>query len=111
MKNKFIRKEYKTIEAMLGLYCHDLHGTVKHDLCADCVKLLAYAKARLEKCPFQEQKPTCAKCPVHCYKPEMRDKISLVMRYAGPRMLKNHPLLAIRHLLRGRKQAPPPRKG
>jgi len=111
MKNKFIRKEYKTIEAMLGLYCHDLHGTVKHDLCADCVKLLAYAKARLEKCPYQEQKPTCAKCPGHCYKPEMRDKIRLVMRYAGPRMLKNHPLLAIRHLLRGRKQTPPPRKG
>lgn len=110
MKNRFIRKEYETIEAMLGIYCRELHGTAKHDVCVKCSKLLAYAKARLEKCPYQEQKPTCAKCPIHCYKPAMRDKVRQVMLYAGPRMLKHHPLLAIRHLLRGRRPAPSPRK-
>ncbi|MBN1473683.1 MAG: nitrous oxide-stimulated promoter family protein [Syntrophaceae bacterium] len=111
MKNRFIKKEYKTIEAMAGLYCRGLHGTDKKQLCADCEELLAYVKARLDKCPYQEQKPTCAKCPIHCYKPAMREKVRSVMRYAGPRMLKHHPLLAIRHLLHGRREAPPPRKG
>ena len=111
MKNKFIKKEYKTIEAMISLYCRNLHGTTKRDLCTDCGELLAYTKARLETCPYQEQKPTCAKCPIHCYKPEMKEKIRSVMRYAGPRMLKYHPLLAVRHLLHGRREAPPPRKG
>jgi predicted amidophosphoribosyltransferase len=110
MKSKFIRKEYKTIEAMIGLYCRARHSTRKSLLCKECKDLLDYAKKRLDKCPYQKQKLTCTKCPVHCYKPEMRDKIRLVMRYAGPRMLKNHPLWAIRHLLRGRMTVPP-RKG
>ena len=108
MKNRFIRKEYETIEAMIGIYCRELHGTAKNHLCAECKELLDYAQARLDKCPYQEQKPTCAKCPIHCYKPVMRDKVRQVMRHAGPRMLKHHPLLAIRHLLRSRRQAPPP---
>jgi antitoxin component of MazEF toxin-antitoxin module len=30
----------------------------------------------------------------------MRDKIRTVMRYAGPRMIFYHPVLAIKHLLR-----------
>lgn len=111
MKSKFIKIEYKTLEAMIGLYCRDLHGTTKHNLCANCGELLAYAKARLDKCPYQEQKPACAKCPIHCYKPPMREKVRNVMRYAGPRMLKHHPLLTIHHLLHGRREAPPPRKG
>jgi len=110
MKTGFLRKEYKTIETMMRIYCRDVHGTAKHDLCAECGELLDYAKARLDKCPYQEQKPTCAKCPIHCYKPAMRDKVQRVMRHAGPRMLKHHPLLAIRHLLLGRRTAPP-RKG
>jgi len=40
---------------------------------------------------------------VHCYKAEMRDKIQTVMRYAGPRMMKHHPILAIFHLIDGLK--------
>jgi len=38
---------------------------------------------------------------VHCYAPEMREKIKEVMRYAGPRMLLSHPILAIAHLIDG----------
>jgi hypothetical protein len=33
----------------------------------------------------------------------MSDKIRTVMRYAGPRMLLRHPILAIGHLLDGRR--------
>ena len=30
---------------------------------------------RLDKCPFKEKKSTCGKCKVHCYRPDMREKI------------------------------------
>jgi predicted amidophosphoribosyltransferase len=109
-KHKHLAREYKTIEAMIGLYCRDLHGAKNNQLCVACGELLAYAKARLDKCPYQEQKPVCAKCPIHCYKPEVRGKIRAVMRYAGPRMLKHHPVLAIRHLLHDHREVPAPQK-
>jgi len=91
---------------MVRLYCRDQHGT-KEGMCADCRALLDYARARLEHCPYQERKSTCAKCPIHCYKPAMREQMRAVMRYAGPRMLLRHPLLAVLHLMDGMKKAPP----
>ncbi|MFN2108172.1 MAG: nitrous oxide-stimulated promoter family protein [Anaerolineae bacterium] len=100
-----MRREEKTIAAMVALYCHDHHGT-KADLCAECDTLLAYARERLKHCPYQERKSTCAKCPIHCYKPEMREKVRDVMRYAGPRMLLRYPLLAVSHLVDGLRKAP-----
>ena len=95
-----MQKEYKTIQAMISLYCRERHQPPRGGLCDSCGDLLAYASSRLDKCPFAENKPTCATCPVHCYKPARRDEIRKVMRYAGPRMLRSHPFLAIRHLLR-----------
>lgn len=73
------------------------HG-VSEALCGECDRLLAYANGRLERCPFGAKKPSCGHCPVHCYKPAMRRQIKDVMRYAGPRMLYRHPILAILHL-------------
>ncbi len=103
-------RENKTIQAMIGIYCHDLHGSVEkspNGLCPECQALVDYARMRLERCPFQENKTTCANCPVHCYKPAMRTEIRAVMRYAGPRMLLRHPVLAILHLLvDNRRKAP-----
>lgn len=90
---------------MIRLYCHDRHGT-RDELCAGCRELVDYARVRLERCPFGEDKPTCARCPVHCYRPEMRQRIRAVMRYAGPRMLLRHPLLAVRHLIDGLRRPP-----
>lgn len=92
-------REHKTVEAMIELYCHGNHGGTKGRLCPECRELLDYAAQRLEKCPFQEDKPTCATCPVHCYKPDMREKIRAVMKYAGPRMLYRHPVLSAAHYL------------
>lgn len=65
-----------------------------------------YALLRLEKCPFQAAKPTCAHCKVHCYQRPMRERIRTIMRWAGPRMLLRHPLLAVLHLLDGLHSAP-----
>ena len=96
-------RESKTVAVMIDLYCRNQHGADR--LCAECSELLAYASERLEQCPFQEGKTTCAKCPVHCFKPAMRDKIKAIMRYSGPRMLRTHPMLAMRHFMdRSRKK-------
>lgn len=67
-------------------------------LCGDCRELLEYSLARLEHCKFGNAKTKCHKCPVHCYRPDMREKIRIVMRFSGPRMLLYHPLEALRYL-------------
>ena len=97
-----IRQEKRTIDAMLGIYCRDLHGTPKDaggGLCASCAQLQDYAHRRLDTCPFQEDKPVCNRCEVHCYSQGMREQVREVMRYAGPRMPLRHPWLAFLHLL------------
>ncbi len=99
-KRTRLMREEETIRVMIGIYCHGNHGT-KSQLCPDCVELMSYAKARLAKCPFKKAKTTCAKCPVHCYKPTMRDRVKDVMRYAGPRMTTRHPILALFHFIYG----------
>ena len=106
-----MRRELNTLAAMLRIYCHGHHGAAARDeqgLCADCGGLLAYARKRLANCPFGPDKPTCAHCQIHCYGPRQRETTRVVMRYAGPRMLWRHPLLAFAHLLvDGRRPAPP----
>ncbi len=98
-------REENTIAAMIRIYCRAHHGT-DAALCADCAELLEYARTRLDKCPFQEGKTTCAYCPVHCYKKDMREKTRQVMRYAGPRMPYKHPVLTIFHYINGRRKEP-----
>lgn len=90
-------KEQKVVDEMIRLYCHHKHHT--EDICEECAELSRYARERSERCPFMEEKTFCANCKVHCYKPEMREKIKTVMRYSGPRMIFYHPLLAIWHLI------------
>lgn len=111
-----LRREIRTIEAMLVLYCQAHHRGDPKDrathLCAACGELGRYAHARLSHCPFGADKPTCANCKVHCYKPEPREQIKAVMRFAGPRLLLRHPVLTLLHLwVDERRPAPerPPR--
>ncbi len=97
--------EFKTVKAMVEVYCHDHHGT-RDALCSECRELLDYTEVRLDRCPYGEEKPTCNKCPIHCYKPEPKEQMRLVMRYSGPRMLLKHPILAVRHLLHEKREVP-----
>ncbi len=97
-------REKRIVGEMIMLYCHGNHGTKKKVLCPDCTELLSYAKQRSEKCPFMEQKTFCSNCVVHCYKPDMREKIRRVMRWSGPRMIFHHPLMAIRHVIESKKE-------
>ena len=99
-------REFKTIAAMLRMYCRTHHGSKDAPLCHDCIELHDYARRRLERCLFGEAKPTCVHCTVHCYKAVMRERVRQVMRWAGPRMLWRHPVLAVWHFIDGRRPAP-----
>ena len=75
-------------------------------LCGECTDLSIYARRRLERCVFGDAKPTCTNCVVHCYNAEMREKVRVMMRWSGPRMLFRHPLIAILHMIDGKRPAP-----
>ncbi len=98
-EKKRLAREQATMTKMVGIYCSAHHDNSHHILCAACQEFLDYAELRLQKCPYGEDKPTCANCPIHCYKPARKAQASQIMRYAGPRMLLRHPLLAIAHQL------------
>ena len=91
-------REKKLVTEMIALYCRRQHhsgGT----LCPECRALNEYARSRSDHCPFMEEKTFCSNCKVHCYSPEMREKIRQVMRFSGPRMLFHHPAAAIWHVV------------
>ena len=104
-----LARERKTVHVMIGIYYRANHDSL--DLCAECSELSDYTDRALERCPYHEEKPTCTKCPIHCYSEPMREKVKVVMRYSGPRMLLRHPILAIRHKLNGSRKAPEREKG
>jgi hypothetical protein len=99
-----LERERRTIAAMIAIYCRDHHHS--RGLCPACAALEAYASERLDKCVYGPAKPTCFNCPIHCYRREQREAVREVMRYAGPRMLRGHPFLAVMHVLDGRRPAP-----
>jgi hypothetical protein len=101
-----LRREARTVELMIGLYCRRHHkqagrpaGIDPSGLCPGCATLFEYARRRIEECRFGAEKPTCARCTVHCFRPSLREDVRRVMRYSGPRMTVRHPYLALRHLL------------
>jgi hypothetical protein len=105
-----LARELRTIGAMLRVYCRDHHDPDAHNelqLCEECSALFDYARKRLAGCPYGPDKPTCANCQIHCYGPRQREATRVMMRYAGPRMMWRHPLLALAHVLDGQRPAPP----
>ena len=105
-------REKEMVSDMILLYCQKQHkplrkasGLAKTTLCPECAELQEYACMRSDKCPFMETKTFCSNCKVHCYKPEMRERIRTVMRFSGPRMLFVHPVAAIRHVIESRREA------
>lgn len=92
-------KEKKVSGLMIELYCHRSHGTHKGELCSECAPLKEYVYSRIDHCPFMETKTFCSNCRVHCYRPDMREKIRAVMRFSGPRMILYHPVMAVRHVV------------
>lgn len=102
------KREQRVVTEMIALYCRKNHGAGQAvetgGLCPECQKLCEYARARSEHCPFMEQKTFCSNCQVHCYKPDMRERIRQVMRFSGPRMFLYHPGMALWHLISSKRE-------
>lgn len=92
-----VAREKRTLETMVGMYCRGNHGA-NGSLCPQCAELRDYAFGRIDRCPVRDNKVRCTECEIRCYSPEMRDRIRIVMRYSGPRMVL-HPIMALRHFL------------
>lgn len=104
-----LRSEAKTISAMIHIYCNAHHSHQARDasgLCEACKAFEAYALKRLACCPYQDNKPVCQKCKIHCYRPAERELAREIMRYSGPRLIVRHPILALKHVLDSRRPAP-----
>lgn len=99
------KKDLKILIRFIALYCRSKHGNGLQDksslvlpadldnvvkaevhLCSDCMALVGYAMDKRRKCPLQP-KPSCKKCPIHCYSKANRDKIRDVMAFSGKRMI------------------------
>ena len=100
-----LAREWQTMTVMVRIYCRDKHHP-DGGLCGDCQQFLEYAGRRLERCRFGPEKPTCARCPVHCYQRDRREQVRAIMRHAGPRMAWEQPLMSLRHWLDGFRRAP-----
>lgn len=61
MKASRIAHEKKTVELMIRLYCRKKEKNTI--LCADCEELLRYAHARLDHCPFGENRVHARNAP------------------------------------------------
>ena len=96
-------REKQMVSLMIKIYCNKKHRT-KEKLCEECASLNEYARLRGDKCPFMETKTFCSNCKVHCYKPDMREKIREVMRFSGPRMMFHNPVAAVRHVIESKKE-------
>ena len=93
-KNK--NKELKIVKTMIMMYCHKKHRFKRKKLCNDCDELYQFVEMKRNKCPFGDEKGFCANCKIHCYKSNdvMREKIRIVMRYSGPRLMFTHPIMS-----------------
>ena len=96
MAKSRIDREKEVVGRMIELYCKKKLGMA--EISEEYKTLQMYAHKRLDMCKFGNDKPNCKRCPIHCYRPEMREKICAIMRWAGPRMLIYDPIAAIRHL-------------
>ncbi|MBA4686546.1 MAG: nitrous oxide-stimulated promoter family protein [Candidatus Galacturonibacter soehngenii] len=94
--NEKVEQEISVVEKMIEIYCNQ-HKHAKKGLCKDCEEILTYAKGQINRCPHMKDKTFCSTCKTHCYKPVMREKIRIIMRYSGPRLLMYHPILTIKH--------------
>lgn len=101
-------REKRTISQMVALYCAGNHEASSRterahcgeEICPDCKTIDGYCVQRTERCRSMDRKTNCEECGNHCYAPAERERIRAIMRHAGPRMLRHHPIAAVRHLLK-----------
>lgn len=102
---KDIGKQYKIARRFVEVYCRHHHDTNGTGPCEACRDLLAYARKRLEKCPY-DPKPKCKDCRTHCYRPDYRERMKAVMRFSGMHHVKRGRLdWLVRYFVLKRKEA------
>jgi hypothetical protein len=82
---------------MILIFCKG-HHPAGGGRCKECADLAEYAATCVALCPYGASKPVCGRCPANCFRNGMLEKMTEVMRYAGPRMLYKHPVLTARHI-------------
>lgn len=99
------KKDLKVLITFVSFYCKARHGIKRAEqnppalpaelhtvlkrnihLCGECADLVAYAVEKRRRCPL-DPKPSCKKCPVHCYSKEYRARIREVMAFSGRRLI------------------------
>lgn len=96
------QNDMKVLIAFIDIYCKTRHKKDKKPqmslkeaklpvkdypvLCDECALLASYAIGKLRECPLSP-KPSCKKCPIHCYSKEYRAKMKEVMAFSGKRMI------------------------
>ena len=98
-------KDAEVLAEFINIYCEDFHPyrekapiviggmagrcleSVHFQYCDECRKLLLHAVSKRVLCPY-DPKPSCKKCPTHCYGPGYRERIREVMRYSGMQLIK-----------------------
>ncbi len=104
MRGSAVRRDIRVLASFIELYCTHKHPERKRErvsaggrvgfhandlclqLCPECGRLFLYAASKRIICPF-DPKPSCKKCPAHCYNKSNRVQIREVMRYSGMRMI------------------------
>ena len=93
------RKDLRLIGAFTQLYCAGHHaletrravspamGVGELRLCPECASFVTYAASKRLTCPLEGEKPSCKRCPIHCYAPGQRETIRKIMAYSGRRMI------------------------
>lgn len=108
-----ILKDIGVLAVFIGAYCKVNHGdaarrkfeSVRYfidggpSLCDECRSLIGYAIGKHMACPY-DPKPTCRKCPTHCYRNEYRDKWREIMRFSGPYLIKRGRLDLLLHYMK-----------
>lgn len=107
-------KDIVVLANFISIFCREKHGgkntdvfTIKDErlsqllsekeikLCRRCHKLLSHGIAKLMLCPL-DPKPSCKKCPTHCFAPGYRESVRQVMRFSGMYLIKHGRLDLIR---------------
>jgi len=114
--NPKLINDLKTLAKFIEVYCDGHHDDADREsvklkthnlkeltdkqprLCPDCQKLLAHALVKRTICPM-DPKPQCKHCPNHCYRPNYRQKIQEVMKYAGRKLAMHGRVDYLLHLL------------
>jgi hypothetical protein len=92
-------KDLRVLTEFVELYCRSKHGDARRTkidtsflaggtvhLCGECSALVNHAAEKRQHCPL-DPKPSCKKCPVHCYGNDYRRRIREVMAFSGRRMI------------------------